>query len=101
MLVGIGCTEETVNSLAAMIGCKSRKLPIVYLGLPIVARPRSKALWDPVIDKFEKKLSSWKKQYLSLGGRVTLINSCLSNLLVYYVSFQDAKVSGAKIGPYS
>lgn len=57
MLVGIGCTKETINSLIALIGCKSRKLPIVYLGLPIVARARSKDLWDPVIDKFEKKLS--------------------------------------------
>lgn len=54
-----------------------------------------------MIDKFEKKLSSWKKQYLSMGGRITLINCCLSNLLVYYVSFQEAKVSGGQIGPHS
>ena len=25
------------------------------------------------------------KQYLSLGGRITLIKACLSNLLVYYM----------------
>lgn len=85
MFVGIGCTKETINSLAAMIGCKSGKLTIVY-GLPIRMRPRSKALWVPMIDKFEKKLSLWKKEYLSMGGRITSINSCLSNLPMYYMS---------------
>ena len=44
MLVGIGCSEETTRSLANIIMCKSGKLPIIYLGLPIGAKARSKTL---------------------------------------------------------
>lgn len=31
-------------------------------------------------------MSTWKANYLSIGGRVTLIKSVLSNLPVYYIS---------------
>ena len=86
LLVGVGCSEETTQSLAAMLHCKWGRLPLLYLGLPIGVKSRSKSLWDPVIHKFEKKLSSWKRQYLSLGGRITLIKDCLSNIPVYYMS---------------
>ena len=33
-----------------------------------------------------KRLALWKRQYLSKGGRQTLIRSTLSSLLIYYVS---------------
>lgn len=84
--MGLGCLEETTHSLAASIHCKSGRLPITYLVLPTGAKPRSISLWNLVIKNFERKLSSWKKQYLSLGKRITLIRACLSNLLVYYMS---------------
>lgn len=46
----------------------------------------SVSMWDPEVEKFEKKSSSWKMQYLSFGGRITLIKSSLSSLPVYYKS---------------
>jgi hypothetical protein len=36
---------------------------------------------------FEKKLSSWRAEHLSTGGRLTLINSVLSSLPIYMMSF--------------
>ena len=53
---------------------------------PIGANTTFRSLWDPVVDKCERRLSSGKKYYLSLGGRITLIIACLSNLPVYYMS---------------
>jgi hypothetical protein len=35
----------------------------------------------------EKKLSSWKGKYLSVGGRLVLINSVLSSLPMFMLSF--------------
>lgn len=38
------------------------------------------------MEKTEKKLSKWKTRYLSLGGRITLINSVLDPLPTYIMS---------------
>lgn len=86
LLVGIGYSEETTRVLANIIRCKSKRLSIIYLGLPIGVNSRSKSLWDPVVENFERKLSSWKRQHLSLDRRITMIKACLSNLTVYYMS---------------
>ena len=34
----------------------------------------------------EKKLLGWKQLYLSKGGRLTLLKSAFSSLLIYYLS---------------
>lgn len=57
-----------------------------YLGLPLGGVPRSLSFWDPVIERIQNKLDSWKRDYISLGGRITLIKAALSNLPVYYMS---------------
>jgi hypothetical protein len=38
-------------------------------------------------ERIEKKLSSWKGKYLSVGGRLVLINSVLSSLPMFMLSF--------------
>ncbi|WVZ62677.1 hypothetical protein U9M48_012392 [Paspalum notatum var. saurae] len=38
-------------------------------------------------ERFEKRLSSWKGKHLSIRGRLTLINSVLSSLPMYRMSF--------------
>jgi hypothetical protein len=43
--------------------------------------------WEQVEERIEKKLSSWKWKYLSVGGRIVLINSVLSSLLMFMLSF--------------
>jgi hypothetical protein len=41
-------------------------------------------------------LASWKKLYLSKGGRVTLIHSTLSSIPTYYLSLSPIPVIVAK-----
>jgi hypothetical protein len=38
-------------------------------------------------ERIEKRLSSWKGKYLSVGGRLVLINSVLSSLPMFMPSF--------------
>jgi hypothetical protein len=38
---------------------------------------------------FEKKLSSWKEKLLSYGGKLVLINSILSSLAMFMLSFYE------------
>ena len=43
--------------------------------------------WKVIEDKIEKKLSSWKGKLLSVGGRLVLINSVLTSLVMFMLSF--------------
>ncbi|WKA03180.1 hypothetical protein VitviT2T_021306 [Vitis vinifera] len=84
-IIPIGGVEE-VDRVGAVFGCKVGNLPTNYLGLPLGASHKSCRVWDGVEERFKRKLAMWKKQYLSKGGRLTLIKSTLSNLPIYFMS---------------
>jgi hypothetical protein len=69
---------------------------MTYLGMPLRALFKSISIWNGVIEKVERRLTSWKKLYLSKGGRVTLIHSTLSSIPTYYLSLFPIPVSVAK-----
>jgi len=77
---------QEIQILADILKCKIEKLPAIYLGMPLGAKHKALCIWDGIIEKTEKKLALWKSQYLSLGGRVTLINSVLDCLPTYIMS---------------
>ncbi|RVW73236.1 LINE-1 reverse transcriptase-like [Vitis vinifera] len=84
-LIPVGYVENA-EELAATIGCKVGSLPTTYLGLPLGAPYRSLAVWDGVEERMRKKLARWKSQYISKGGRITLIRSTLVSMPIYYMS---------------
>jgi hypothetical protein len=43
--------------------------------------------WAMIEERIEKKLSSWKGKYLSVGGRLVLINYVISSLPMFMLSF--------------
>jgi len=75
-----------IEGLAKILGCNISSLPLRYIGLPLGAPFKSKAIWDGVIEKMEKRLASWQKIYLSKGGCLTLIKSTLSSIPTYFLS---------------
>ncbi|GKB30224.1 RNA-directed DNA polymerase, eukaryota, reverse transcriptase zinc-binding domain protein [Tanacetum coccineum] len=48
--------------------------------------------WNPLVDRFHKRLSKWKSKTLSIGGRLTLIKSVLGSVGVYYFSTFKAPI---------
>ena len=61
--------------------------------MPLGAPFKSVGAWDGIEERFRKRLTMWKRQYISKGGRITLIRSTLSNLRIYFMSiFQLPKV---------
>ena len=70
----------------SIFGCNSSTLPVVYLGLPLHFKKASYRDWAPVLDKITAKLDTWKANYLSMGGRLTLINLVLTAIPTYYLS---------------
>ena len=87
-----------LSRLAEMLNCKAFSWPILYPGLPLGGNPKTCGFWDPVIEKISSRLDGWQKAYLSFGGRITLIQSCLSHLPSYFLSlFKMPATVAAKI----
>ncbi|RVW91546.1 hypothetical protein CK203_046140 [Vitis vinifera] len=76
----------TEQGLAELLDCKASGWPILYLGLPLGGNPKSGSFWDPVIERISSRLDGWQKAYLSFGGRITLIQSCLTHMPCYFLS---------------
>ncbi|XP_057432140.1 uncharacterized protein LOC130724887 [Lotus japonicus] len=72
---------------AAILHCKLMEVPFTYLGLSVAGCSRRSKIWEPVIQKFKAKLSAWRMKSISFGGRICLIQSVLSALALYYLSF--------------
>ena len=53
--------------------------------------------WKCIEDRFEKKLSCWKGNLISYGGWLVLINSVLTSLLMFLLSFFNVPVGVRKI----
>ncbi|XP_065636435.1 uncharacterized protein LOC136070423 [Quercus suber] len=93
LLVNVGKSEivpirevRNIQSLANILQCRVDSLPMIYLGMPLGTLYKITSIWNPILEKMEKKLSSWKHLYLSKGGRLTLLKSTLSSLPTYYLS---------------
>jgi hypothetical protein len=48
-----------LEDLAGILGCKTRILPMHYLGLPLGAKFKAKAIWNRIFEKLEHLLASW------------------------------------------
>ena len=77
---------NNVHALAKILGCRVGILLMTYLGMLLGASHKAPSIWNPILEKNERKLADWKKLYLSKGGRLTLLKSTLSNLPTYFLS---------------
>ena len=83
-LIPVG-REHDIEDLTLELGCKVGSLPSSYLGLPLGAPFKSEVVWDGVKERFRKRLAIWKRQCISKGGRLTLIQSTLSSMCIYFM----------------
>ncbi|GKE38592.1 hypothetical protein Tco_1461997, partial [Tanacetum coccineum] len=82
---GIGVSNEEVSVMASSTCCASGSLPFAYLGLPIGPNMNLISHWKILIDRFQMRLSSWKANLISIGGRLTHIKAVLGSLGIYYL----------------
>ncbi|GKU90242.1 hypothetical protein SLEP1_g4255 [Rubroshorea leprosula] len=85
-IYGYNVPTRWLEGSASMLRCGAGKSPFIYLGMPVDGKPGNRKLWEPVIKKFRAKLAVWKTASLSFGGRLTLLNSILSALPIFYMS---------------
>ena len=77
---------QNISVLAESLCCRIGVLPLSYLGMPLGASYKANAVWNPILEKMERRLSGWQKLYLSKGGCLTLLQSTLSSLPTYFLS---------------
>ncbi|GJU31861.1 RNA-directed DNA polymerase, eukaryota [Tanacetum coccineum] len=95
-LFGVGVPFEEVSRAALITGCNAMQTPFSYLGLPIDCNMANVKSWDPIVDKFSKRLSKWKSSMLSIGGKATLISSVLGSIGTYYLSLFPMPITVSK-----
>ncbi|CAK8576940.1 unnamed protein product [Lathyrus sativus] len=82
--------ESFMNTTASFLTCKKDALPFTFLGLTVGGNHRRVSFWKSIISCFMARLSPWNGRLLSIGGKVTLINYVLMNLIIHHLSFFDA-----------
>ncbi|KAG5615889.1 hypothetical protein H5410_015713 [Solanum commersonii] len=68
-----------------MLCCSLVSFPTTYLGLPLGEKYKSTGIWSGLVETIEKRLVTWKRQYLSMGGRLALINSFMDSIPTYFM----------------
>lgn len=86
----MGVENIEINRLASILCCEPANFSFSYIGLPNGANMNLSKNWKPIIDKFNSKLSKWKANNLSFGGRLMLVKSILGSLPLYYFSLFKA-----------
>ena len=66
-VVPIGKVNNLI-ALADLLSCRVGSLPMKYLGMPLGTSFKTVSIWNPILEKMEKKLSGWKRLYLTKVG---------------------------------
>jgi hypothetical protein len=90
-LFSFGEALNEVNAYANLFGCGQGQFPMRYLGILIHYRRLTLIEWKIVEERLQKRLCSWNGMLLSQGGRLVLINSVLSNMVLHIISFLSPK----------
>ncbi|GJV35089.1 hypothetical protein Tco_1407566 [Tanacetum coccineum] len=82
----IRVSNDEVSSMASRTGCAAGSFPFTYLRLPIGSNMNLTSSWNILVERFQKRLSSWKANLLSIGGYLPLIKAVIGSLRIYYLS---------------
>ena len=86
-------TRERGELISRESGISSTRELGKYLGMPILQKRINKETFGEVLEKVASRLSGWKKQTLSLAGRVTMTKAVLSSIPVHSMSTIHMPVS--------
>lgn len=70
------------GAMAGILGCNIDSLPFTYLGSKVGMNHKRSSEWEVVVNKIKNWLRRWNDKKISLGGRITILNSVLSSLPV-------------------
>lgn len=84
-LVAVGDAVSTDIS-EMVFGCPGVLFGFNNLGIALGSKSKSLTVWDTILHKFQQRLNTWQRRYLTKGGRLMLIQGVLSILPIYYLT---------------
>jgi mannosylglycoprotein endo-beta-mannosidase len=82
----ISSDEQKAISYSDMLNCATGTWPIKYLGVPVSGSRLHVTDWMALNEKIMKRLDGWQCASLSYGGKLILLNDCLSSIPTYAMS---------------
>jgi hypothetical protein len=82
----INISSSLSVQLADKLGCKTNSLSLTCLGILIHRRKPNKEIWNSLISKIQRKINNLKDRFLSLGGRMSMLQSILYVVPLYILS---------------
>ncbi|WJX67033.1 hypothetical protein P8452_51532 [Trifolium repens] len=86
-ILGVNVSHQFMSAASVFLNCRIGSIPFKYLGLPVGANIRREATWEPLLNSLRNRLGCWENRFISLGGRITLLNSVLNSIPIFYLSF--------------
>ena len=85
-LVPINVISDEAQAFAQNLGCKLGSFPIKYLGMPVSYTNLRNSDWEFIVVKYLKRFEAWIGYAASMGGRLTLLDSVLTQLSIFHMS---------------
>ena len=76
--------QEDKHELLQVLPFKCGKLPVRYLGVPLLAKKLSVQDCKVLVEKVEARINCWRSKMLSYAGRIQLIASVLTSMQLYW-----------------
>jgi hypothetical protein len=81
-----GISERVKQILLSSLQMKEGKLPVRYLGVPLISSRLSSADCGGLLERITRRIDSWLCRNLSYARRLQLLSSVLYSLQVYWTS---------------
>uniref|UniRef100_A0A453DWC1 Reverse transcriptase domain-containing protein n=1 Tax=Aegilops tauschii subsp. strangulata TaxID=200361 RepID=A0A453DWC1_AEGTS len=85
-ILTVGGDESIIREYAELFNCDIGSFPIKYLGMPVSYTNLRTSDWEFIIVKYLKRFEAWIGNAASMGGRLTLLDSVLTQLSIFHMS---------------
>lgn len=89
-IYGINLDAVNFQMSSTFLSCGIGSAPFKFLGVTVSDSPRKLNMWKDVVKDIRRRLDNWRGRFLSIGGRVVLINSVLNSIPLYSLSVYRA-----------
>ena len=85
-ILTVGGDDGVVREYVELFNCDIGSFPIRYLGMPVSYTNLRNSDWEFIVIKYLKRFEAWIDNAASMGGRLTLLYSVLTQLSIFHMA---------------